>query len=154
MHVLACSWFEPMMMTHHSILIPIFNKFFVAPKAVHYMFVLVIGTTPTSGDLLPFTLAPSLESACEDKLHPQHGDSIYVSIQCTNSLALSNTVTSAGSLIASRPPDASHASATFHPQSRTAFPARDVTQAARDVLEFDFIGFTDGAGISVSWSLT
>ena len=74
-----------------------------------------------------------------------------MTVLCTNSLDLTTNVTSGGSLFVSQPPDADHARTTFHPQSNTVFPARDVTQAVRDVLEFDFKGFSDSTGISVSW---
>ena len=110
------------------------------------------GSSSGGSELLPLTQTSSLSHATADDIQLDHGQSLYVTVTCTNSLDLTQSIMSSGELIVSRAPNAEHGYVVFHPQSHTDFMARDGTQANNDLLEFSFQGFEDIVGITVSSS--
>ena len=109
----------------------------------------ITGLSPGSEELLSKTLTDSLTGAVAESITLHHGDTVYTTVSCTNSLTLTQEATSQGHLVVSKPPTSDSAYVVFHPQSHTVFASRDGTQASRDTVEFEFHGFEDITGMQV-----
>ena len=110
----------------------------------------MLGLSSGGSELQPYVPTQNIHSASISGLTLHHGDSIYVTVSCTNSIDLTQEVTSAGLLVISEPPSSDDAYLVFHPQPLTAFLPMNSVQAEKDVAYFNFHGFTDNTGIKVS----
>ena len=108
-----------------------------------------LGLTKGGSDLMPLRITYSLASAEAKSIILLHGDSVYTTISCTNSMDLTQEVTSEGNIVISQPPASTTAYAKFLPVSQTVFDPRDSTQLRQDQVQLEFHGFTDITDITV-----
>ena len=111
------------------------------------------GLTQGGDDLLFNKLTHNITHTSLSPFALNHGEFVYATVKCTNSLGLSTEVTSEGQVVVSQPPLSDSAYVQFNPQSHSVFASRDGFQAARDNLDFEFHGFKDAVGLEVKVTL-
>ena len=116
-------------------------------------FYFISGKTDSRADISSMRLSDSAESCTFKNLQFDHGDNVYVYVQCINNVELGSEVVSEKIVISSEAPDVSQASvrviSPFHDVSIKQYDGVNVTyivtDGTRTKLEWD--GFHDQSGV-------